>query len=126
MEEITVTLTEREAGRLLEYIEYIPDDDPDFRDDAESAREKIQKALSENKKGRSPLQEEYPALNKKYHKYNNTSLVGITTTNALKLNELINTAEKIAIDEIKGHKGIRVFTILENAKGILEKEKIPV
>ncbi len=46
----------------------------------------------------------------------------ISTETANKLNELINTAEKIVLDEIKGHKGIRVVTILENAKGILEKE----
>ncbi len=39
MEEITATLTEREAGRLLEYIEYIPDEACDLRTENENVKE---------------------------------------------------------------------------------------
>jgi hypothetical protein len=43
MSDITITLTKEEAIRLLEYIDFMEefDDDPDFREQAKTAREKL-------------------------------------------------------------------------------------
>jgi hypothetical protein len=45
--DIVITVTKKEALRLLEYIEFMEefDDDPDFRQEAISARDKIKKSL---------------------------------------------------------------------------------